>query len=62
MISRRMLIVAALFCAPLPAFAQSTGPTANNPLAIVNGIYKQVTKGKGDGGFMTGSSAANHIS
>jgi hypothetical protein len=52
MISRRTLALAGaslLMTSALPAFAQS-GPTANDPLAIVDGIYKRAASGKGDGG------------
>jgi hypothetical protein len=62
MISRRTLALAGaafLMTRTLPAFAQS-GATANDPLAIVNGIYKQVASGNGDlgGAFMLNSKAA----
>ena len=61
MISRRTLVLsgaALMTAAALPASAQPA--SSNDPLAIVNAIYKQVTAGKGDlgGAFMMNSKAA----
>lgn len=66
MISRRTLVlsgaalmIAASLAMSRAALAQPTHATANDPLAIVNGIYKQVTFGNGDlgGAFMLNSKA-----
>lgn len=63
MITRRALVVtsaAALLAGLASHSALAAAPTANDPLAIVNGIYTQVTSGNGDlgGAFMLNSKAA----
>jgi hypothetical protein len=63
MITRRMLILTGLTGLPAGATtrrALAAQPSANDPVAIINGIYTRAAKGKGDGGgaFIIANKAA----
>ncbi|MDB5605580.1 MAG: hypothetical protein JWP25_2480 [Bradyrhizobium sp.] len=60
MIARRALILTAMAGLLAGAISQPALAVANDPLAIVNAIYVQVTKGNGDlgGAFMMNDKAA----
>jgi len=48
MLTRRHVVVSALFASITPAIAQTAAPS--DPLAILTAVYSRAAKGKGDGG------------